>query len=223
MSETAKASSCHLVDFDLRESPLDLIHKLSQHGLNGELDSILFVVECMQLYLEEGISRTLWTSLASQYQRACLVLFDPIVGNSSSFGSVMEQNLLRAKIITHSSSMVQTRSLQQQLMKFVDICGWQKAIGCDMWSAYNSVLTAQQRQHAQSCEFLDELEEWILIMQHYCFVVACSTESGLDFCQVGPLLGLDASRCESRSKKVKQQAHDATADAIMITRQSIVD
>lgn len=201
-SDKATKSMCHLVDHDLRESPSELIDKLSQHGLHRKTHAILFVVECMQMYLEECESRTLWRSLALQCPQACLVLFDPIVGRSSSFGSVMEQNLLRARVITPNSSMVQTRTLSQQVEKLVDLCGWQQAIGCDMWWAYNTLLTPEQRRHAQNCEFLDELEEWKLIMQHYCFVVACATEAGLDICQVGPLLGLEASRCEIKTQKL---------------------
>ena len=85
--------------------------------------------------------------------------------------------------------------------KLVDLCAWHQALGCDMWWAYSTILTPEQRQRAQTCEFLDELEEWKLIMQHYCIVVACTTEAGLDFCQAGPLLGLDASKCQLRTKK----------------------
>ena len=34
---------------------------------------------------------------------------------------------------------------------------------------------------ANQGEFLDEVEEWRMIMQHYCFVAACGgTESGND-------------------------------------------
>ena len=194
-------SKCHLIGHDLRDSASELIHKLSQHGLSGRKHAILFVAECVQLYLEEGSSRTLWTSLARECPHACLVLFDPIVGNNSSFGSVMEQNLLRANVITPNSSMVQTRTLSQQVEKLVDLCAWHQALGCDMWWAYSTILTPEQRQRAQTCEFLDELEEWKLIMQHYCIVVACTTEAGLDFCQAGPLLGLDASKCQLRTKK----------------------
>jgi drug/metabolite transporter (DMT)-like permease len=68
-----------------------------------------------------------------------------------------------------------------------------------LWWAYSTILTPEQRQRAQACEFLDELEEWKLIMQHYCIVVACTTASGLDFCQTGPLLGLDASKSQLRT------------------------
>lgn len=196
-------SKCHLIGHDLRDSASELIQKLSQHGLNGRKHAVLFVAECVQLYLGEGSSRTLWTSLAQECPSACLVLFDPIVGNDSSFGSVMEQNLLRANVITTSSSMVHTRTLVQQVEKLVDLCSWHQAIGCDMWWAYSTILTPEQRQRAQACEFLDELEEWKLIMQHYCIVVACTTESGLDFCQTGPLLGLDASKSQLRTTKKK--------------------
>ena len=42
-----------------------------------------------------------------------------------------------------------------------------------MLAAYDTaVIGATQRARANSVEMLDEIEEWMLIMRHYCFVVA---------------------------------------------------
>ena len=49
-----------------------------------------------------------------------------------------------------------------------------------MMAAYEIVLTSGEREHANRCEMLDEIEEWMLIMKHYCFVIAASTSTGLD-------------------------------------------
>jgi hypothetical protein len=63
---------------------------------------------------------------------------------------------------------------------------WQ-ATGCDMWSAYNHVITAEQRRRANQCEFLDEVEEWMIIMRHYCVVVASTQQCTIRkrYCEVG--------------------------------------
>jgi tRNA wybutosine-synthesizing protein 4 len=210
------ASDYCLLGHDLRQNPKALLEKLSELGLNTSDHDILFLVECLQMYLEEDISQNLWRTLASYCPKACLVLFDPITGGdnnmetknstmktenqSSSFGRMMEQNLLRANIVTTRSSLLHTRTLEQQIHKFVTLCGWEQAIGCNMWWAYQTILTMEQRRTAQKCEFLDEIEEWTMILQHYCILVASATTIGLDFCQMGPTLGLDPNRCQMKRK-----------------------
>jgi hypothetical protein len=44
-----------------------------------------------------------------------------------------------------------------------------------MADAYESIVTKNQRNHASSIEMLDELEEWILLMKHYCFISGTTT------------------------------------------------
>lgn len=187
------ACKCHLIGHDLRESPSELLNKLSH--LSPSEDSILFVMECVQMYLLESSTVALWKHLRESCPRAVLALYDPILGESSSFGNVMEQHLLRTNKVSLDSSLCHTRTLPQHLTKLVDTCGWHQAIGCDMWWAYQTMLTDEQRQHANRCEFLDEIEEWQMIMQHYCIVVACATDAAdTELCRAGSLLGLDARR-----------------------------
>jgi tRNA wybutosine-synthesizing protein 4 len=198
---TKHNSQCHLVGHDLRDAPADFLDKLSQHGLNPSSDSILFVSECVQMYLIETASQNLWIHLRQTCPDACLALFDPIVGHSgnSRFGGMMEQNLLRLGVVTRDSSVLQTRTLSKHLEKLVTLSGWAQAVGCDMWSAYHTLMTAEQRQQATEVEVLDEVEEWRLIMQHYCLVVACTSERGLEFCS-SPLLGFDPSKSTAKTK-----------------------
>jgi hypothetical protein len=83
--------------------------------------------------------------------------------------------------------------------------GFGIATGCDMYTAYETIIPATDRQVANRCEFLDELEEWMLIMRHYCFVVASTNSTsilGQCFCKVGSLglLGFESGRCEELRK-----------------------
>ena len=65
-----------------------------------------------------------------------------------------------------------TRTLSDQLSRLVHSGGFDIAIGSDMMSAYNhGVISEEERRIAAKCEMLDELEEFVLLMEHYCFVV----------------------------------------------------
>jgi [phosphatase 2A protein]-leucine-carboxy methyltransferase len=109
------------------------------------------------------------------------VVYDPIA-QYDAFGEVMEKHLVAAGMAGAHTSLLQTRTLEQQLKKLTE-SGFEVAVGCDMWSAYETILTDEQRLQANQCELLDELEEWKLLMQHYCLVVGSSKASG--FCEVG--------------------------------------
>lgn len=129
-----------------------------------------------------------------------MVLYDPIAGYDA-FGQVMEKHLVSAGMAAAHTSLLQTRTLQQQLTKITD-CGFEIAVGCDMWSAYETVLTDEQRVRANHCEMLDELEEWKMLMQHYCLAIgSTSMESG--YCTVGessPMGFTKEKSCESRKR-----------------------
>merc|ERR1711935_1035514 len=84
----------------------------------------------------------------------------------------MERNLVKMGVTSPESCILQTRTLKHQLEKLVGCNGFVRAVGCDMWSAYETIVTETQRKRASQSEFMDEYEEWILIMRHYCFVVA---------------------------------------------------
>ena len=76
------------------------------------------------------------------------------------------------------------------------------AVGCDMWDAYPSILSESQRRRANQCELLDEMEEWMMIMKHYCFIVASSdAEDSRHYCGVGSesLFGFMEGKCQIRS------------------------
>jgi hypothetical protein len=65
-----------------------------------------------------------------------------------------------------------TRTLSDQLSRLVHSGGFDIAVGCDMMSAYNyGVISDEERRVAARCEMLDELEEFVLLMEHYCFVM----------------------------------------------------
>lgn len=168
---TSNEQTYTLVGHDIREDPSGLVKKLN---LDTEIPT-LFLTECVLMYVPEPDSKALLSALAAAAKNTSVVCYEPILGNDP-FGKMMEQNLLRVGVATRDSCLVRTRTLQSQVEKLVD-AGFRKASGCNMWSAYQSVVTAEQRQRANRSEFLDEMEEWVLIMQHYSLLVGTSDDS----------------------------------------------
>ena len=173
--------SCTLLGHDLREE--GITEKLQRAGCDSSTPT-LFILECVLMYLPDNDSQTLLQSIATSYRnQAYLCFYEPILGNDA-FGNVMENNLSRAGLATPESSLRQTRTLREQLAKVVEKSGWQQATACDMWHAYDTIVTAAQRQRGNRAEFLDEWEEFVLIMQHYCFLVAATGPLGDQLCQI---------------------------------------
>jgi hypothetical protein len=160
-----------------------------------------------------------------------LAIYDPIPGNDN-FGRLMINNLKRRGIVTgvvHPPrksdtdndddidindenddilSLERTRTLHDQLSRLVHSCGFDIAIGCNMMDAYDhGVVRTEDRQRACQCEMLDELEEFILLMKHYCLVLGVATASsssssstvnvGTQLCSVGvdSPMGFSQGRC----------------------------
>jgi O-methyltransferase involved in polyketide biosynthesis len=183
--------TCFMVGRDLRQSGL-----LDQLKDFKKTAPTLFVLECVKMYLPTDKSQSLLECLSQQCLQACILLYDPILGRSP-FGRVMEDHLCRAGVATSQSSMIQTRTISQHLEQLVG-CGFRQAVGCDMWTAYQTVVSSAQRQQANKCEILDEMEEWMMIMSHYCLVVACNNDSLAPYCEIGLTspLGFATGKCE---------------------------
>lgn len=179
----------HLVGFDLRLPPSQLFEILqTQHGFDPNIPT-LFLLECVLMYMPESSATRLFQEISSTCgPNAIVAIYDPILG-TEGFGRVMEQNLMRAGVVAPPTTigtddplcLTAHRTIDSRLDCLIS-CGFNTAIGCDMLAAYDTaVIGATQRARANSVEMLDEIEEWILIMRHYCFVVAgIATESKND-------------------------------------------
>lgn len=187
---SSRSSQYHLVAADLRESPEELLQRLSLDPRRPTL----FLLECVFMYMPDDSTKALLAQLA-QKEKSWIALYEPILG-SDAFGNMMEQNLVHGGVASAESCLLQTRTLDAQLQKLVQGGFAARAVGCDMWSAYQSIVTAEQRQLANRAEFLDEMEEWMLIMRHYCFVVATNVKEDI-LTEVGPnsKLGFVQGKC----------------------------
>ncbi len=64
------------------------------------------------------------------------------------------------------------------LVRLVHTCGFGVAVGCTMVDAYkHGVIHDGDRERAMRCKALDELEEFYLLMRHYCLLVGVASSS----------------------------------------------
>ena len=175
-STTLTLEPCHLVSYDLRNSFEFLLRNLEQNHSFDKHIPTLFIMECVQMYLPEKESRDIIHTITEECSHPMMAIFDPIIQHDQ-FGQVMAQNLTKAGIADPSMSLVNTRTLREQVDKLHE-CGFERVTGCDFYSAYEMLLTAEDRRRANMAEMLDEVEEWMLIMRHYCFLVAAGGVGG---------------------------------------------
>ncbi len=172
----------HLVPFDLRSNPNDLFKLLtSNEAYNFNLNApTIFVLECVFMYLSEDSSRRLLSAISDLCELPLVVIYDPILqiskNESSPFGRMMHQHLKRAGVLPRErpssiETCVSVSLYQEKLFN----CGFDVVVGCNMADAYESIVTENQRNHASSIEMLDELEEWTLLMSHYCFITSTTS------------------------------------------------
>ncbi len=71
-----------------------------------------------------------------------------------------------------------TRTLTDQLVRLVRMCGFNVAVGCTMVGAYkHGVIRDGDQERMMRCKALDELEEFYLLMWHYCLLVGVASSS----------------------------------------------
>ncbi|KAL7463468.1 hypothetical protein ACHAXS_003834 [Conticribra weissflogii] len=217
----------HLIGHDLRLPPSEMFKILSRHGYDSS-NPTLFVFECVMMYLPDDISRDLLRFIAISVKESssptatnpfvAVVIYDPIPCNDR-FGQVMLQNMQKRGIVgkrisrhnrTNEStedddnqdsplSLEKTQTLSDQLAKLIQ-SGFDIAVGCHMMDAFeHGIVSIEERRQSARCEMLDELEEFVLLMKHYCLVVGvrscdsdlgdCSSRkdnlAGVQLCSVG--------------------------------------
>jgi hypothetical protein len=226
----------HMVGFDLRRPPSEFFDLLTStdYKFDPSLPT-LFVLECVQMYMTEHDSQALLSSIAQRCHLPIVVIYDPILLHDP-FGNVMAQHLSRAGVLPtslvndnddadnpkntavgsnnetstshpqHLSSLLATRTLEQHIAKLRQ-CGFGAVVGSNMANAYDTLLSQALRGRANRCEMLDEVEEWNLLMSHYCLVVAC-----------GSLVSSRGSEKGAAEKMVK----DPHAHSISISEQALL-
>ncbi|KAG5176211.1 S-adenosyl-L-methionine-dependent methyltransferase [Tribonema minus] len=149
-------------DGDLRDAN-GVVRALLAAGLDPQAPTLL-VAECVLVYMEPAESAALLAELSGNFP--CR--------------SVMRNNI-RARGC-RLPGFDPFPSLGAHVAR-LNAAGYSSAQALDMLTAYERVLDAAQVARAARIEPLDEVEEWTLIMSHYCLALAARGEQAEQFLQ----------------------------------------
>lgn len=135
--------------------------------------------QCPTLVLAEIVLVYLEWQVADRVVRECRQWFDGVsafvnmehVAPHDAFGKEMVRN-----IAARGSPLVGIErypSVETQTERFCQL-GWPRVKGMTLLGAFKAYVGGEQRLQMNAMELLDEVEEWELIMSHYCVVLAIS-------------------------------------------------
>jgi hypothetical protein len=117
-------------------------------------------------------SLDLITILGSALNTAVWCSYD-MVSPLDAFGQMMQRNLANAGYDV--PGFVDFPAIRDHEQRFLTN-GWRYSIAADMLTVYNRLLMKEHRDEADKIERLDEVEEWNMLMSHYCLTTAANSD-----------------------------------------------
>lgn len=163
---TSGGSGYRLVAADLNQ--LDQLEAaLDAAGWRRD-EPTLILAECVLCYLRPEASSALIRWFGERASRAVLAAYE-MVGPDDPFGRTMLENLRRRGCPLLSLPAVpDVRAQEARCVRE----GFSRAEALEMLAFFDEVVGPEERQRVCRLSLLDELEEWRMLMSHYCFVLA---------------------------------------------------
>jgi tRNA wybutosine-synthesizing protein 4 len=132
----------------------------------------LLISECVVVYMDKPSVTALCKGLADRFRQeaaaqALWVSYD-MVNPHDAFGKVMRRNLGDGGI--NVPGFTDFPTLQAQGERFTHY-GWEGASSITMATVFRDIISPRDRQRIGRLEIFDELEEWDMIMSHYCLTL----------------------------------------------------
>lgn len=153
----------HLHGLDLRSIGPDFVLPGSDPSL-----ATLIISECCLCYLEPDQAKQVISWITAEFRDSTIVMYEPLSGRDQ-FGQVMIENLASRGISI--PSMTQFPSLESQIERF-KAAGYTEVLATSMDVIHDEWLSPDEQQRIHGLEFLDEREELLLLLKHYCVVWA---------------------------------------------------
>lgn len=159
---------------DLRHLP-SLEAALSAACWRSDLPTLL-LAECVLVYLAPECSESLLSWFGARASSIALALYEQIHPHDP-FGKMMLSNLRRRGCPL--LGLVGCPDLEAQVAR-CERSGWRRAEAESVLKLYEGVLSIGERKRLERLEMLDEVEEWRLMLGHYCVLLAIKedTEEG---------------------------------------------
>lgn len=157
----------HLVSGDLNNLS-EIIPKLVSLGFDTNRPTLV-LSEIVLVYLnaDQGNKIIKWfcDNLVSQ----CTFLVFEHTMPTDPFGEMMLKNLHERGILLRS--IIEYPTVKKQQERYLQL-GFKSVLGFDLGQAYDQLVSQEEKIRISKLEMLDELEEWILLCSHYCFIIA---------------------------------------------------
>lgn len=134
----------------------------------------LVLIECVLVYMAPQLGSSLLRFLSDYLPDAACLAYE-MIRPDDAFGRQMRANLeSRGLRIPGIDGCSDTSAHEARFAA----CGWQGADAVDMLHWYDHFLPRAERTRVERLEWLDEMEEWQLLLSHYCFVLARTRAGG---------------------------------------------
>ncbi|CDR39409.1 CYFA0S03e03004g1_1 [Cyberlindnera fabianii] len=163
LSGGLKTERYELVELDLRN-----VQALNSYLKEfDEAVPTLVLSECMLCYTESSVANEIIKTLKERLPQAALAIYDPI-GGEGNFGNVMVENLKMRNL--QMPSLLEYNTLEKYQKRLKDL-GIPTVKGANMYFITNSWIDIDEQRRISKLEFLDEIEELKLLLEHYCLVL----------------------------------------------------
>jgi len=149
---------------DLRH-PEALLRRLEAVPFRPDLP-LLVLAECVLVYLEAPESDALLRALVTAFPAATVAAYEA-TGPDDAFGQMMVRNLTARGCPLRGIHAYPSVASHRERYEALGL----RAAAWDMNAVYARLLVTE-RQRVERLEWLDEVEEWRLVLAHYCLVVA---------------------------------------------------
>ncbi|KAI0981041.1 hypothetical protein GJ496_011903 [Pomphorhynchus laevis] len=138
----------------------------------------LFISECVLVYLEPNQSQRLLNNIASLFSQAVFLLYEQ-VNIDDNFGRLMIENFKNKGCPLQGVDVCFSK--ESQLNRFKD-AGFTHVNICTAQELWEK-LDRKEVERINSIDRLDEMELLVMLLQHYCFVIAFNFD-----CQIMSIL-----------------------------------
>ena len=174
VATTSCSGGCEVyqaISADLRNSEY-VVSCLAAVNLCPDIATII-IAECVLVYMEGAESTTLLQQLTTRFQTCpstCLVYYDA-VHPDDRFGKMMCENLASIGILLPGIHVFKTPKDHQ--VRACDVVGFQQCTSMTMRQVY-TLVPKYHMVALNKLELIDDWDEWNIVHDHYCLVVASS-------------------------------------------------
>ncbi|ODV94712.1 hypothetical protein PACTADRAFT_43283 [Pachysolen tannophilus NRRL Y-2460] len=140
----------------------------SLQNLNPNIPTLI-LGECVLCYMEPADANQVIKFFHDNLNKSSILLYEPI-GGDDNFGNVMVKNLSSRGISL--PNLMHYNTLEKQFERFTKELKIENLQIADMNFVLNNWIDGDELNRINHLEFLDEVEEIVLMNKHYCLILA---------------------------------------------------